>query len=240
MWFIGLKMFINSINPTQTAGRWEWLHKEMDYVYFYFPSDSSSEWKRSGVQNGGRAASRTNLFLASCYSKFDRQNAYIPSLGLFILTVAQRNSWCLRLLCLVMTLILYLHFACLIVMSWNCHLSSKMAEKGTSMWRIGYNKLFFLCRNDYSLDYSGQWVFLWQLLQTPAVLLICLLLTNVGAFTLPQPTRLPSAVPENQILPPRPLGFITESLFTELNRITSSHRSRKLPITRGLPISVCS
>lgn len=40
-----------------------------------------------------------------------------------------------------------------------------------------------------------------------------------------KPTRLPSAVPGNQILPPRPLGFITESLFAELNRVTASHRS---------------
>lgn len=52
-------------------------------------------------------------------------------------------------------------------------------------------------------------------------------------FTLLQPTRL-SAVPGNQMLPPRPLNFITESLLTKLNRVTSSHRSGKPPISCGL------
>lgn len=59
-------------------------------------------------------------------------------------------------------------------------------------------------------------------------------------FTLPQPLRLPSAMPGNQTLPPRPLGFITESLFCKLNRATSSHRGRKPPITRGFRPSQCA
>lgn len=52
-------------------------------------------------------------------------------------------------------------------------------------------------------------------------------------FTLLQPTRLPSAGPGNQILPPRPFRFITESFLAQLNWVTSSHRSRKPPIARG-------
>lgn len=59
-------------------------------------------------------------------------------------------------------------------------------------------------------------------------------------FTLPQPLRLPSIMPGNQTLPPRPLGFITESLFGKLNRATSSHRGRKPPITRGFRPSQCA
>lgn len=68
---------------------------------------------------------------------------------------------------------------------------------------------------------------------------VCVLRSRT--FTLPQPARLPSAAPGNQILPPRPLGFITESLFAELNRVTSSHGGGEPPITRGvLPVSLCS
>lgn len=75
----------------------------------------------------------------------------------------------------------------------------------------------FSCRNH---DYS----YVRRPLCTRAVLLICLPLTNTG---LQQPVRLPSAPPGNQIQPPRPLGFITESLFAKLNPVTSSHRSGK-------------
>lgn len=43
----------------------------------------------------------------------------------------------------------------------------------------------------------------------------------------------------NQIVPPRPPGLITESLFAKLNWVASSHRGRKsLPLHVGSLISV--
>lgn len=90
-----------------------------------------------------------------------------------------------------------------------------------------------LCRDD---DYSCS---LWFLC-THVASLICLLLTIVEPVLSSNPARLPSAAPGNPTLPPRPLGFITESLLCKLNRAPSSHRGRKPPITGRLStVPVC-
>lgn len=65
----------------RTAGGGEWLNNEMDY-YFYLPlllswSGESGE-KECGVV--GESCQQQTFFLASCFSKSDGQNAYIPSL----------------------------------------------------------------------------------------------------------------------------------------------------------------
>lgn len=99
-----VKMFINNIIPTQTARRGEQQCKEMDYFYFYLPLllSGSGESEEEDLQIGGRA----NLILVGCFTKYNRENAYISSLVL--LMVGHHNSPCLRLLCLVMAPILNL------------------------------------------------------------------------------------------------------------------------------------
>ena len=97
-------MFINNIIPTQTASRGEQQCEEMDYFYFYLPLllSGSGESEEEDLQIGGRA----NLILVGCFTKYNRENAYISSLVL--LMVGRHNSPCFKLMCRVMAPILNL------------------------------------------------------------------------------------------------------------------------------------
>ena len=120
----------------------------------------------------------------------------------------QHISWCLGLLSRFMTVIFHLHL-----------LVSKSVLKLPLIIRHdnGQQAHFYLDTLTANTDKLSA--------DTLRPSSVCFLQYKSWTFSLLQPVRPLSA--ENQMLPPRPQDFITESLFAKCNQVTSSHRSGK-------------
>lgn len=211
-------MFTNGIIPTNS--RWRRMAEQRQpWLLSLFAC--WGEWRelgewREGVQSGGRVASTENPFLPSCFSKSDGQNAYTPplegffcwqwptlTLGVWGCCASSRHT---SAVCILLVLNIWPETA--------IYLPKHISAKDLIKWEILFLLSFYddLCT---------------RTLRCSSVCFLQMLDLHS------QPTSLTSAAPGNQILPPSPLGFITESLFTELNWVTSSHISWKPPITSG-------